>query len=180
MTFCIQNQNPTSSDVKSQYVSGGPYALANAEEGLGYSGSTNGAYAQIAGLNNSVAVIFDLSNGSGNLTGLYTNGANPVGSSIDMSSSGVSLHNGHPLSVTLAYNGTTLALTVTDSVTNASFSHSWTINIPATVGGNTAYVGFTASTGYSFANQYIQSWTYSASQTQTAAVPAPPSNLRVQ
>jgi hypothetical protein len=180
MTFCIQNQNPTSSDGTSKYVSGGPYALANAQEGLGYSGSTNGAYAQIAGFNTSLAVIFDLNNGSGNLTGLYTNGANPVGSSIDMSSSGVSLHNGHPLNVTLAYNGTTLALTVTDSVSNASFSHSWTINIPATVGGNTAYVGFTGSTGYSFANQYIQSWTYAASAVQTAAVPAPPSDLRVQ
>jgi hypothetical protein len=182
MTFCIQNQNPTSSDGASKYVSGGPYALANAQEGLGYSGSTNGAYAQIAGFNTSLAVIFDLNNGSGNLTGLYTNGANPVGSSIDMSSSGVNLHNGHPLNVTLAYNGTTLALTVTDSVTSASFSHSWTINIPATVGGNTAYVGFTGSTGYAFANQYIQSWTYAASsgQTATAAVPAPPSDLRVQ
>jgi len=82
--------------------------------------------------------------------------------------------------VTLAYNGTTLALTVTDSVTRASFSHSWTINIPSIVGGNTAYVGFTASTGYFFANQYIQSWTYAASPAQTAAIPAPPSNLRVQ
>jgi hypothetical protein len=180
MTFCIQNQNPTSTDSTSRYVSGGPYALANGQVGLGYSGPTNGAYAQIAGFNSSLAVIFDLYNGSGNLTGLYTNGANPVGSSIDMTSSGVSLHNGHPLNVTLAYNGTTLALTVTDSVTRASFSHSWTINIPSIVGGNTAYVGFTASTGYFFANQYIQSWTYATSPVQSAAVPAPPSDLRVQ
>jgi len=179
MTFCIQNQNPTSSDVTSQYVSGGPYAMANNQNGLGYSGTT-GTGGQIAGLNTSVAVIFDLFNGSGDLTGLYTNGANPVGSSIDMTSSGVSLRSGHPLNVTLAYNGTTLALTVTDSVTSASFSHSWTINIPTTVGGNTAYVGFT---GYSVANQYVQSWTYSTSAGatgQTAAVPAAPTNLRVQ
>jgi len=179
MTFCIQNQNPASTDSTSQYVSGGPYAMANNQNGLGYSGTTGGTGGQVAGLNTSVAVIFDLYNGSGDLTGLYTNGANPVGSSIDMTSSGVSLHSGHPLNVTLAYNGTTLALTVTDSVTKASFSHSWTINIPTTVAGNTAYVGFTASTGYFVANQYVQSWTYSTSA-QTPAVPAAPTNLRVQ
>jgi len=179
MTFCIQNENPIPSGTKLGYVSGGPYAMANSKNGLGYSGTTGDTFSQVAGLNTSVAVIFDLYNGSGNLTGLYTNGANPVGSSIDMTSSGVSLHNGHPLNVTLAYNGTTLALTVRDSVTSASFSHSWTINIPTTVGGNTAYVGFTGSTGYFFANQYLQSWTYSASPVQSAAVPAAPSNLQV-
>jgi hypothetical protein len=178
ITFCIQNQNPIPSG--STYVSGGPYAMANSQSGLGYSGATGNTFSQIAGLNTSVAVIFDLYNGSGNLTGLYTNGANPVGSSIDMTSSGVNLHNGHPLNVTLAYNGTTLALTVVDSVTKASFSHSWTIDIPSTVAGNAAYVGFTGSTGYFFANQYIQSWTYAANQVQTPAVPAAPTNLRVQ
>lgn len=183
MTFCIQNRTPTSADGKSLYVSGGPYAIANNQSGLGYSGTT-GTDGQIAGLNTSAAVIFDLNNGSGNLTGLYTNGANPVGSSIDMTSSGVNLHSGHILNVTITYDGTTLGLTVTDSVTNASFAHNWAINIPAVVAGNTAYVGFTGSTGYFFANQDIHSWTYSTAQGQAPAapapaVPAPPTNLQI-
>lgn len=161
MTFCIQNQNPSSSDSTSLYVSGGPYTIADSQDGLGY-GSFDGIVGgRSTGLLSSVAVIFDLYNGSGDLTGLYMNGTNPVGSSIDMTSSGLSLHSGHPLAVTLTYNGTTLAMIITDTVTNASFSNSWTINIPATVGANTAYVGFTGATGGETANQDILSWTYS-------------------
>jgi hypothetical protein len=184
MTFTIQNQPPTSSDSSILYVSGGPNAIANNATGLGYSGSTGGVGGQTAGLLSSLAVIFDLYDGSGNLTGLYTNGANPVGSSIDMSSSGMSLHSGNPLNVTLAYNGTTLTLTITDSKTKATFSKGWAINIPSTVGGNTAYVGFTGATGGLTALQNVTSWTF-AGQGQTAAatpaaVPAAPTNLRVQ
>ena len=47
----------------------------------------------------------------------------------------------------LTYDGATLTLTITDLVTQATWSHPFTINIPGTVGGNTAYVGFTAGTG---------------------------------
>ena len=177
MTFTIQNHPPASSDSSILYVSGGPNAIGNNQSGLGYSGSTGGTGGQNAGLLSSVAVIFDLYSGSGNLTGLYTNGAMPTGSSIDMSSSGLSLHSGNPLNVALAYNGTTLRMTITDSKTKASFSKSWTIDIPSTVGGSTAYVGFTGATGGLSATQDVVSWTYSASPT---AVPAAPSNLRVQ
>jgi hypothetical protein len=179
MTFTIQNQPPASSDSSILYVSGGPNAIGNNMSGLGYSGST-GSGGQIAGLLSSVAVKFDLYTGSGNTTGLYTDGADPSQNSIDMTSSGLSLHSGNPLNVTLAYNGTTLAMTITDTKTKASFSKSWAINIPATVGGNTAYVGFTGATGGLTAVQDVVSWTYSASPGQTAAVPAPPTNLRVQ
>ena len=42
---------------------------------------------------------------------------------------------------------TTLTLTLTDSVTKASFTTSTAINIPTTVGSGKAYVGFTAGTG---------------------------------
>jgi hypothetical protein len=157
MTFTIQNQNPTSTDSGSLYVSGGPNAVGNNQSGLGY-----------AGLRNSVAVAFDIDDSSssetGDLTGLYTNGANPTGSSVNMASSGLNLMSGNPLAVSLNYNGTTLDMTITDTVTRASFSNSWDINIPSIVGGNTAYIGFTASTGYQIADQKVLSWTYSAEQ----------------
>jgi hypothetical protein len=179
MTFTIQNQPPASSDPSIHYVSGGPNAIANDATGLGYSGDI-GLGSANAGFLNSVAVIFDLYNGSGSLTGLYTNGATPTGSSIDMSSSGLNLHSGNPLNVALSYNGTTLAMTITDTKTKASFSKSWAINIPTTVGGSTAYVGFTGATGGLNATQQVSSWTYSTSAGQTPAVPAAPTNLRVQ
>jgi hypothetical protein len=132
-------------------------------------------------------VKFDLYSGSGNATGLYTNGADTSQNSIDMSSSGLSLKSGNPLNVNLTYNGNTLAMTITDTKTNASFSKSWTIDIPTTVGGNTAYVGFTGATGGLTATQHVLSWNYSTSGgTSTTppppspTVPAPPTNVTVQ
>ena len=111
----------------------------------------------------SVAIKFDLFNNQGegsDSTGLFTNGTPPMTPAVDMTSSGVNLHSGDTMAVQLVYNGTTLAMTITDTVTKASFSTSWTINIPSTIGSNTAYVGFTGGTGYSTAVQKILTWTY--------------------
>lgn len=184
MTFTIQNQPPASSDSSILYVSGGPHAIGNNQSGLGYSGSTGGVGGQNAGLLSSAAVIFDLYNGSGDLTGLYTNGAMPTGSSVDMTSSGLSLHSGNPLNVTLNYDGTTLTQTVTDTKTKATFSKSWAINIPTIVGGSTAYVGFTGATGGLTAVQQVSSWTYATSSGQTTTppptIPESPTNVTVQ
>jgi hypothetical protein len=73
----------------------------------------------------------------------------------------VNLRSGDVLSVHLRYDGTTLTITITDTANTAhTFTTSQVINIPATVGGNTALVGFTAGTGGSVANQDIITWTY--------------------
>jgi Legume lectin domain/Chitobiase/beta-hexosaminidase C-terminal domain len=160
MTFTIQNQTPPSADTSSQFVSGGPNAIAS-DTGLGYSGTTGAVGGQVAGLTSSVAVKFDMYSGSGDETGLLTNGVDPQTVNVDMSSSGLSLHSGNPLAVTMVYDGSTLTMTITDTKTSASFTKSWAINIPATVGGNTAYVGFTAGTGGLTAQQSVMAWTYS-------------------
>jgi len=178
MTFTIQNQPPASSDSSILYVSGGPYAIANDGTGLGYSGATGTVGGQVAGLLNSVAIKFDLYDGTGNTTGLYTNGADLSAGGTDMTSSGVSLHSGHPLNVALAYDGTTLKMSITDTTTNASYSTSWAVNIPAIVAGNTAYVGFTGATGGLTALQNVTAWTYMVSG--GPAVPAAPTNLSVK
>jgi len=59
------------------------------------------------------------------------------------------------MSAHLVYDGTTLTLTITDQVTTASFTTSTAINIPATVGSSTAYVGFTGGTGGLTATQKV-------------------------
>jgi hypothetical protein len=157
ITFAIQNQNPVSSDPTSFSVSGGPDDIGFRDGGLGYEG-----------LLSSVAVKFETwtGSGSGSETGLYTNGATPTTDpsatmlpQVDMSSS-INLHSGHPFSVTLVYSAPTLSMTITDAVTSASFTHSWTVDIPAIVGGNTAYIGFTGGTGGAMQIQNILSWTY--------------------
>jgi hypothetical protein len=110
-----------------------------------------------------VAVKFDLFNAGGegpDSTGLYTDGAVPTVPAIDLSSTGINLHSGDTMAVQMVYNGTTLTMTMTDTVTKASYTTGFTINIPSTVGSNTAYIGFTGGTGGLTATQAILTWTY--------------------
>ena len=149
----------------------GATALGPSGGGLAYGPDTPGGAPGIA---NSIAVKFDIYSNAGegtDSTGLYTGGASPTTPALDMTSSGVSLLSGDVLNVHMTYNGTTLTMTITDA-TNSSqtFTSSWTINIPAMVGSNTAYVGFTGGTGGLTAIQEILDWTYVTSQ-PTAATP---------
>jgi len=135
MAFVIQNQNGSSTDTSSQQVSGGPYNLGLPISGLGYQGTLA-----------SIAVKFDSLTSPGNTTGLYEDGAAPTTGQTPIT--GIQLGSGDPINVTLTYNGTTLAMSMKDTVTGATFATSWTVNIPALVGGDTAYIGFTGSTDY--------------------------------
>jgi hypothetical protein len=155
-TFCLQN--PSSTTGTRAWASGGPLAVSNVFSGLGYSGST-GSLGQVAGILTSVALAFDCTVGTNGAVGVYANGAQPTGS--DTNITGLNMNSGHPINVAVTYDGTTLSVTMTDTVTTGAFSHSWTVNIPSTVGANTAYVGFTAATGYSVVNQSLTAWTYS-------------------
>jgi hypothetical protein len=137
-TFVIQNAGPT--------------ALGGSGGGLGY-----------LGIPQSVAIKFDLYNNAGegpDSTGLYTDGAAPMVPAINLTGTPINLHSGDPFAAHITYDGTNLTLTLTDSSTLGTWSYSWPINIPATVGGSTAYVGFTGGTGGATATQNINSWTY--------------------
>jgi fibronectin type 3 domain-containing protein len=146
-TFTIQGESAT--------------ALGSGGGSLGYGGIASGG-----GIGQSVAIKFDLFDNAGegpNSTGLYINGAAPTNTgSIDLTSSGINLHNGNLMNVTLSYDGTTLTETITDTVTNATFTQQYTINIPSLVGGNLGFVGFTAGTGVASSTTQITSWTYSS------------------
>src|SRR5262249_45141540 len=65
----------------------------------------------------------------------------------------------HPFRVTLGYDGTTLTETITDTVTNVSKTLTYTVNIPALIGSDVAYVGFTGGTGGLTTVTDILSWT---------------------
>jgi len=131
----------------------GPKALGAGGAGLGYSN-----------LWSSVGLKFYL-HPIGSIpesTGLYIDGAAPyvTTGSINLAPSGITLTSGDLMSVQLVYNGTTLTMTLTDTVTKKSYTTSFTVNIPSYVG-DTAYVGFTGASGGSGANQQILSWSYS-------------------
>jgi len=135
-------------------------ALGPAGGGLGYGpGTTTGT----GGIPKSIAVKFDFYNNAGegaDSTGLYTNGASPTVPSTDMTASGVNLRSGDVMNVHMTYDGTTLTWTITDPTSGKTFTTSVAVNIPSIVGGNTAWVGFTAGTGGLTATQDILFWTY--------------------
>src|SRR6202035_2750868 len=161
-SFQMSAGSPTADGLTFTLQNNSTAALGGAGGDLGYGTTTA----------NSVAVKFDLYNNNGegpDSTGLYLNGASPTMPAVDMTASGVDLHSGHIFRVHMTYDGTNLAMTITDASTAAAFSISWPVNIPSTVGANTAFAGFTGSTGGLMATQEIINWVYS---TGSAASPA--------
>jgi hypothetical protein len=131
----------------------GVNALGGNTSGLGYEFVTN-----------SVAVAFcfyqtGVTNAQS--VGVYTGGVSPQGNSIDLSGTGINLHSGDAFHVHIAYQGSTMTVLLTDKVTSANVTETFKVNIPSNVGGSTAYVGFTGSTGAKTAIQNILNWSYS-------------------
>jgi RHS repeat-associated protein len=154
--FSFQILDPTADGITFTIQGQGTGALGSDGGGLGY------RY-----IPTSVAVKFDIWNNAGegiDSTGLYTNGAYPDIPAIDLSSTGINLHSGDVMNALLAYDGTNLTMTLTDTVTNASVTESFPVDIPSIVGGNSAYVGFTGGTGLENAIQNVLSWTYTGLQ----------------
>jgi hypothetical protein len=152
--FTFQLSNPGGDGITFTIQNSGPTALGGYGAGLGF-----------VTIQNSVAIKFDLVNNAGegpDSTGLYTWGNLPTVPSINLTSSGINLHDGNYKNVHITYDGVTLSMTITDPLSLATFSTSWAINIPAKVFGNTAWVGFTGATGANIASQKLTSWTYLA------------------
>ena len=126
-----------------------------------------------AGIAKSVAIKFDFYSNAGegtDSTGLYVNGAEPTVPAVDMTSSGVLLNSGDAINAHMTYDGVNLIMTLTDTVVNKTFTHTFPINIPSTIGSNLAYIGFTGASGGETSSQKILSWTFtsqSGSVTQT-------------
>jgi hypothetical protein len=159
--FTFQLTNPAADGFTFTIQNAGPTAIGHNGGGLGYGSASLTATPAIV---TSVAVKFDLANNNGegnNSTGLYVNGASPTTPATTFGG-GVNLHSGDIFQVQMTYDGTTLTMTITDTKVPAdTFTISFPINIPATVGGNTALVGFTAGTGALTSTQEILTWTYS-------------------
>ena len=159
-TFQLSDANADGITFTLQNSAAGAKALGPAGGGLGYG---PGAIGGSGGITSSVSIKFDLYNNNGegdDSTGLYTNGASPTTPFVDLTSSGIDLHSGDTMSVHVTYDGTTLKMTITDAVVNRTFTQSWPVNIPAIIGGNLAYAGFTGGTGGLTASQKIESWTF--------------------
>jgi len=151
MTFTIQRVGPT--------------ALGNIGGSLGYEG-----------IDTSIALKFDIFDNEGegsNSTGLYLNGSFPFDiGSIDLTPFGINLRSGHVFRVDLEYDGTSLFVDITDTQTSAIFTHAFPVDIPAIVGDNSAFVGFTGGTGGIRATQDVLTWTYTPTATTSPNAPS--------
>jgi hypothetical protein len=140
LTFTIQNSAPG--------------ALGNGGQELGY-----------GGIANSLAIKFDARQNTGDpsnsATGLFTNGAAPLGGSTLLPT--LDLSTNQIMQANISYIGSTLSVTIKNTVTNNAVSNSYNVDIPAIVGGSRAYLGFTAATGsVTTLVQNIRTWTYEA------------------
>lgn len=138
-TFCLQN-DPR-----------GPTALGGGGGSLGVSGIAPSAQFEI-----NIYPPNSPGAGPGGSYAFHVNGANGG----YLSASPVALDSGDPIKLSFQYNGTTLTATMRDLITSASFSASAAINLPAALGGETAYVGFTGADGGVASTQVVTNFMY--------------------
>ena len=135
------------------------FILQNDPRGATALGATGGSLG-VSGITPSLALEFNLYSGSGNGLGygVFVNGANGP----NTAPGSINLGSGHPIGVTLFYDGqTSLFLTMTDAVTGAFYRTNLAVgSITNTVGGRTAYVGFSGATGGLNAIQTVTNFTF--------------------
>ncbi|HZZ73009.1 MAG TPA: autotransporter-associated beta strand repeat-containing protein, partial [Pirellulales bacterium] len=149
-SFIYTNTTGTADGVTFILQNSGLTALGTSGGGFGYTGITPSA-----------AVILNIYSGAagGRGTNFSTNGTIPS----NVATGTVDLQGGHPISVALAYNGTTLTETLTDTTAPANtFTTSYNVDLATALGGTTAYLGFTGGTGGESANQTISNFAFSA------------------
>jgi hypothetical protein len=93
--------------------------------------------------------------------GLITDGKAPDGGT-PTDGSGVDLKQREPKTIDISYDGKTLTVRVKDIYDANEVERSYPIDIPKAVGGSTAYVGFTGSTGGVGDEQYVGDWKFTA------------------
>jgi hypothetical protein len=138
-SFQFQITEPAADGFTFTIQGAGPTAVGGLGGSLGYLGIPEG-----------VAVKFDLYSNAGegpDSTGLYIGNSPPTVPDVNLTATGINLHSGDIFNVQLTYSGSTLIVVITDTVTKASATQTYTADIPAAVGSETAYVGFTAGTG---------------------------------
>jgi hypothetical protein len=168
-TFVFRIHDPANADGMCFVIQGDdPFQLGFTGGGLGYASDTRGGQ---RGIPNSICVKFDIFDNAGegpNSTGLFADGRSPTlperdsgDVEVDLTGTTINLHSQDRFQVDLTYDGTTLTEKITD-LDNGSmpFTTSYTVNIPAHVGGNNAFIGFTGGTGGLTATQDVQIWTF--------------------
>jgi hypothetical protein len=157
----------TYQDVGSGGADGCAFVLQNAPNGAAALGGGGGGLGYSA-VTPSVAVEFNIY--SANTVGMAVRPNGATGTPYGGTGS-VNLAGGHPIGVTISYNGTVLSTTLTDAVSHVSFVTNTSLNIPSVLGTNTAYVGLTGADGGTASTQVVSNFQF-ASEVTLSGVPA--------
>lgn len=173
-----------------------PSGLGTAGYGMGYQGVPNslaiefdtynngnpgslGPFAQEPDSSNHVALDLDGVLSNANWTNVYGIGSCGFATGTPAQSSNAvagCMSNGNLWTATITYDGTLLNVLLSDPAEGTTFTaiDNLPIDIAALLGGNTAYVGFTGSTGAGWENEDITSWQFADTATlPTGGVPEP-------
>jgi hypothetical protein len=131
--------NPAADGFTFALQSSGLTARGSTGGGLGY-GVFNGGRS----IPNSVALKFDIYNNAGegkDSIGVYVNGATPTVPATDLTGTGIVLTSGHIFNVNLIYSGTVLTVNLVDTITSATYTTNFTVDIPGALGTTAGYAG---------------------------------------
>jgi hypothetical protein len=153
----------TYQDVGGGGADGTVFVLQNSPAGPTAVGGAGGAQGYATTVSPSVGLVLNIyNNGTTILPGfsLGINGA--LNAPPYLSTAPVNLAGGNPIAAQVNYDGTMVSMTLTDTVTTDTFSTSAPLDIPATVGADAAYVGFTAGSGGLASNQRVTDFVFTS------------------
>lgn len=131
-------------------------AVGGGGASLGYGGNAPSPYSAIA---NSASLQLLLRTDGGPSTAYET--AGDIGFNTGTNTAPVNLESGHPIFITLAYDGaSTLTETFLDLTTSDFQSFTTPADISSALGVPTAFVGFTGGTGGGYSTQTISNFTF--------------------
>ncbi|HEU5069997.1 MAG TPA: immunoglobulin domain-containing protein [Verrucomicrobiae bacterium] len=143
----------------------GPAALGGAGGALGYEGITPSA-----------AVMFNIYSGAPGGVGVAL-GTNGTRLSNYINTTPVGISSGGPIDVHLRYTPGVLHLDLTDVTYAVSFSTNLNVDLPASVGSDSAYVGFSGATGGITSSQTVSNFVYTPFTVLGAAHTGPNSTV---
>jgi hypothetical protein len=156
----------TYQDVGGAGADGTAFVLQNSAQGTAALGAGGGDLGYV-GISNSIAFEFNIYSPNSVGVAIGTNGFGKGGTTATAGgpygpTSPVNIASGDPIGVSLQYLNGVATLTLTDTVTSVTYTTNYHVNVPAFVGSNTAYVGFTGAAGAVASSQTVSNFFFTS------------------